>query len=191
VAAAYRTHRRIVFDGDGYAAAWEQEASARGLLNLRTTPDALPYFTKPETISVFEKYEVLNARELHAREEIFTEQYAVKLNIEAETAAAIARTLLLPAAVRHLALVAEAGVDSLVAETRGLVDEFVTAIRALETVNAAENQEDEPPAVWATYMRDKVIPAMDAVRDVADRLEKIVADDLWPLPKYSEVLFIK
>jgi glutamine synthetase len=146
---------------------------------------------RPETIAVFEKYEVLNERELDARYEVFTEQYAVKLNMEAETAAAIARTLLLPSALRHLALAAEAGVDSLVTETRGLVDEFVTAIRALEAVNLKENQEDEPAAAWAVFIRDNVIPAMDKVREVADKLEKIVADDLWPLPKYSEVLFIK
>jgi len=134
---------------------------------------------------------VLNERELEARYEVFTEQYAVKLNIEAETAAAIARTLLLPAAVRHLALLREAGVAELITETEGLVGQLVTAIRALETVNAAENQEDEPPAAWAVFIRDNVIPAMNKVREVADTLEKIVADDLWPLPKYSEVLFIK
>jgi glutamine synthetase len=189
---SWAAHKRIVFDGDGYSEAWHKEAEEqRGLLNLRTTPDALPYFVRPETIAVFERYEVLNERELEARYEVFTEQYAVKLNIEAETAASIARTLLLPAALRHLALLKEAGVGELVAETEALVGEFVTAIRALETVNAAENQEDEPPAAWAVFMRDKVIPAMESVRDVADRLEKIVADDLWPLPKYSEVLFIK
>jgi glutamine synthetase len=181
-----------VFDGDGYSDAWHTEAEEqRGLLNLRTTPDALPYFVRPETVAVFEKYEVLNERELDARYEVFTEQYAVKINIEAETAAAIARTLLLPAAMRHLALAREAGVADLITETESLVGEFVTAIKALETVNLAENQEDEPPATWAAFMRDKVIPAMNDAREVADKLEKIVADDLWPLPKYSEILFIK
>ncbi|HMJ03507.1 MAG TPA: glutamine synthetase type III, partial [Conexibacter sp.] len=189
---SWAAHKRIVFDGDGYSEAWHKEAEEeRGLLNLRTTPEALPYFVREETIAVFSKYEVLNERELGARYEVFTEQYAVKLNIEAETAAAIARTMLLPASLRHLALLREAGVADLITETEGLVAELVAAIRALETVNAAENQEDEPASVWALYMRDKVIPAMDAVRAVADQLEKIVADDLWPLPKYSEVLFIK
>ncbi|MGN6188631.1 MAG: glutamine synthetase III family protein, partial [Conexibacter sp.] len=189
---SWAAHKRIVFDGDGYSEAWHKEAEEqRGLLNLRTTPDALPYFIKPDVVSVFEKYEVLNERELHARYEVFTEQYAVKLNIEAETAASIARTMLLPAAARHLALLKEAGIGELVAETETLIGEFVSAIRALETANAAENQDDSTPAAWAVYMRDKVIPAMNTVRDVADRLEKVVADDLWPLPKYSEVLFIK
>jgi glutamine synthetase len=187
----WHEHKRIVFDGDGYSEEWHAEAEQRGLLNLRTTPDALPYFTTPETVAVFTKYEVLNERELHAREEVFTEQYAVNLNIEAETAASIARTLLLPAALRHLALTREAGIGSLVSETEALVGEFVTAIKALEEVNLAENQEDEPPAVWAAYMRDTVVPAMNTVREIADKLERIVADDLWPLPKYSEILFIK
>ncbi len=144
---SWAAHKRIVFDGDGYSEEWHKEAEEqRGLLNLRTTPDALPYFVKPDVVSVFEKYEVLNERELHARYEVFTEQYAVKLNIEAETAASIARTMLLPAALRHLALLREAGVGDLISETEALVGEFVAAIRALETANLAENQDDEDAA---------------------------------------------
>ncbi len=189
---SWAAHKRIVFDGDGYSDAWHKEAEEeRGLLNLRTTPDALPYFVKPETIAVFEKYEVLNERELEARYEVFTEQYAVKINIEAETAAAMARSLLLPAAVRQLALVREAGVAALVTEIEPLVEQFVTAIKALEAVNLKENQDDEPADTWAKFIRDNVVPAMNEVRAIADRLEKIVADDFWPLPKYSEILFIK
>jgi glutamine synthetase len=188
---SWSEHKRIVFDGDNYSEEWHQEAERRGLLNLRTTPDALPYFTRPEAVEVFSKYEVLNERELEARCEVFTEQYAVKLNIEAETAASIARTLLLPAALRHLALLRDAGVPELVSETEALVGEFVAKIKALETANLADNHPDEHADTWAAYMRDTVIPAMDDVRDVADRLERIVADDFWPLPKYSEILFIK
>lgn len=189
--ASYKAHKRIVFDGDGYSEEWHNEAAQRGLLNLRTTPDALPYFVAEDTVKVFEHYNVLSERELESRYDVFTEQYAVKINIEAETAASIARTMLLPAALRHLALVKSAGVDELTTETQGLVDEFVAAIKALETVNLKENQEDEPPAAWARFLLDSVIPAMDKVREVADKLEKVVADDLWPLPKYSEILFIK
>ncbi|MDW5594367.1 glutamine synthetase III [Conexibacter stalactiti] len=188
---SYAAHKRVVFDGDGYSEEWHNEAAERGLLNLRTTPDALPYFVAEDTVKVFEQYRVLSERELESRFDVFTEQYAVKINIEAETAASIARTLLLPAALRHLALLKSAGVESLTSETQTLVDEFVTVIKALENVNLKENQEDEPPAVWANFLRDSVIPAMDAVREVADKLEKVVADDLWPLPKYSEILFIK
>jgi glutamine synthetase len=189
---SWGAHKQIVFDGDNYSEEWHEEAEQqRGLLNLRTTPDALPYFVRPETKQVFSKYEVLNERELEARYEVFTEQYAVKLNIESETAASIARTMLLPAALRHLALLREAEARMLIGETETLIDEFATRIKALETANLADNQPDEEPAEWAGYMRDTVIPAMNAVRDIADQLEKIVADDLWPLPKYSEILFIK
>jgi glutamine synthetase len=188
---SWSEHRGIVFDGDGYSEDWHREAEQRGLLNLRTTPDALPYFVRDATIAVFERYEVLSERELESRYDVFTEQYAVKINIEAETAASIARTMLLPASLRHLALLKSSGVQALIAETEKLVDEFVVAIRRLEAVNLKENQQDEPASTWAAFLRDNVIPAMDEVRDVADRLEAVVADDLWPLPKYSEVLFIK
>jgi glutamine synthetase len=188
----WAAHKQIVFDGDNYSEEWHQEAEhQRGLLNLRTTPDALPYFVRPETKAVFSKYEVLGERELEARYEVFTEQYAVKLNIEAETAASIARTMLLPASLRHLALLREAQVGTLASDFATLVEEFDAAITTLENANLADNQPDEEPAEWAAYMRDTVIPAMTGVREIADRLERIVADDLWPLPKYSEILFIK
>jgi glutamine synthetase len=186
---AYSAHRRVVFNGDGYSEAWHKEAEERGLANLRSTPDALPWLIEKETIGLFKHYKVLSERELEARYEVFNEQYAVKLNIEAETAASIARTMLLPAAVRHLEQLRGAGVEALIAETSGLVDRFVDAIHALEAVN--ETHPDVDAHKHALYMRDEVVPAMDGVREIADRLERIVADDLWPLPKYSEMLFIK
>ncbi len=189
VGAAYNDNKQVCFGGDNYSPEWHAEAERRGLYNLRSTPDALPWLVEPSTIAVFEKYKVLNERELRARYDVFTEQYSVKLNIEAETAASIARTLLLPAAARHLAELREAGNEALIAETGGLVDEFVDAIHELERVNA-EHPEVEG-IEHACYMRDAVFPAMEAARAVADRLERIVADDLWPLPKYAEMLFIK
>ena len=115
---------------------------------------------------MFEAYEVLSERELEARYEVFVEQYAVKLNIEAETAASIARTMILPAAVRHLALLKAAGVEPAVAESRRRWSASCgRRSRALEKANLPENQPDEEPLEWATYMRDTVIPAMDAVRE--------------------------
>jgi glutamine synthetase len=187
----WEANKQVVFNGDGYSEAWHEEASKRGLVNLRTTPDALPWIVNKQTIKAFDTYNVLSERELDARYEVFTEQYATKLNIEAETAAHIARTMILPAAVRHLAELREGGVEALVAEFEPLVGELHGAIVALEKVNLKDNQLDDEPMKWAKYMRDKVIPAMDGVRGVADRLEGIVADDLWPLPKYQEMLFIK
>src|SRR3954463_1789002 len=185
----YTGNKQICFDGDNYADSWHQEAEQRGLSSLRTTPDALPWLVEKQTIGAFERYEVLSERELESRFEVFVEQYTTKLNIEAEPAASLARTALLPAALRHLAELRGAGHEGLITETAGLVDEFVDAIRALEERNA-HHPADEG-LEHAKWMRDNVIPAMDAVRDVADRLERIVADDLWPLPKYSEMLFIK
>ncbi|HEX2702055.1 MAG TPA: glutamine synthetase III [Solirubrobacteraceae bacterium] len=186
---SYAAHNRVVFNGDGYSEAWHKEAEKRGLANLRTTPDALPSIVEGSTIDLFKKYKVLSKRELESRYEVSVEQYSTKVNIEAETAASIARTLLLPAALRHLTELKEAGIESLIAETHDLVSEFVAAIGALEHANAEHPHEEG--IELAIYMRDEVIAAMDNVRTAADKLERVVADDLWPLPKYAEMLFIK
>ena len=187
---SWMANKQVVFDGDNYSEAWHAEAEKRGLANLRTTPDALPWLTERQTVAAFKKYKVLSKRELESREEVFTEQYAVTLNIEAETAASIARTMILPAAVRHLNELRAAGLEELIAEVEPVVKELHYAIVKLEDANLAANQPDGAHK-WAKYMRDTVVPAMEDVREIADRLEKVVADDLWPLPKYSEMLFIK
>jgi glutamine synthetase len=187
---AWSANKQIVFGGDNYSEEWHKEAEQRGLANLRTTPEALPWLVDKQTVAAFKKYKVLSKRELESRLEVFTEQYAVKINIEAETAAQIARTMLLPAAVRHLNELKASGLEELVGEVEPLVKELHFALVKLEDANLKDNQPDGAMK-WATYMRDTVIGAMDDVRDVADRLEKLVADDLWPLPKYSEMLFIK
>jgi glutamine synthetase len=187
----WSANKRIVFDGDGYSDAWHKEAEKRGLYNLRTTPDALPWLLDKQTVAAFKKYKVLSKRELESRLEVFTEQYTVNINIESETAAGIARTMLLPAAVRHLNELRIADLEELIGEVEPLIKELHFALLKLEDANLEENQPDSSPQKWAIYMRDTVILAMSDVRDVADRLEKLVADDLWPLPKYSEMLFIK
>ena len=124
------------------------------------------------------------------------EQYVTTINIEGETAASIARTMLLPAAVRWLSTLQSisggAGVARLVEESTGLIDQLTERIFALEEANIGHPEnEDEDPLAAAKYVQSTVIPAMAAVREVADKLERIVPDDLWPLPKYSEILFIK
>jgi len=187
---SYAENKQIIFGGDNYSEEWHSEAEQRGLLNLRATPDALPYLISDDTTSLFSNYGVLSERELESRHEVFLEQYVTKLNIEAETAASIARTMLLPAAARHLTMLLEAQLTELAGEASDLIAEFAEAIKALEAANLAENQ-PEDLTKHAEFMRDTVIPAMGAVREAADKLEKIVADDLWPLPKYSEILFIK
>jgi glutamine synthetase len=178
-----------VFSGDGYSEEWETEAEGRGLQNLRTTVDALPELVTPKTLALFESHDVLSEREMEARYEVQVEQYSAKLNIEAETAATMARTLIMPAGVAQLNRLVAAGLDAAAAETKGLVEELYEAILALEKLNATEGELHE--ISYAGFLRDEVIPAMAAVRTVADKLEKIVADDLWPLPHYSEMLFIK
>ncbi|HEY5318039.1 MAG TPA: glutamine synthetase III, partial [Solirubrobacteraceae bacterium] len=188
---SYAANKQIVFGGDNYSEEWHQEAEQRGLLNLRATPDALPYLITDDTLTVFSNYGVLSQRELESRYEVSLEQYVTKLNIESETAATMARTMILPAAVRYLALLRKGGVSSLATETEELVNEFIESITALEEANLPESQEEDELLEVAKYMRDTVLPAMGTVRASADKLEKIVADDLWPLPKYSEILFIK
>ena len=187
----YAANKKIVFGGDNYSEEWHSEAQERGLLNLRTTPDALPYLISEETETVFSNYGVLSPRELESRYEVFLEQYVTKLNIEAETAAAMARTMLLPAAARHQALLLSAQLPELASEIEALISTFVDAIKVLETANLEESQPHDDLLKHGEYMRDVTIPAMEAVREAADKLEKVVADDLWPLPKYSEILFIK
>jgi glutamine synthetase len=191
---AWSGHKRIVFDGDNYSEDWHAEAESRGLANLRQTPDALPWLIEPATVEVFERYEVLSERELESRYEVFLEQYTTTINIEGETAAAMARTMLLPAAIQWLRVLSEAGnsvgVTRLEEELIGLIDEFVDAVLALEAANRSHPDTGDVME-GAKYVQSAVIEAMAAVRAVADRLEKIVPDDTWPLPKYSEVLFIK
>ena len=189
---SYAANKQVVFGGDNYSEEWHTEAEQRGLLNLRATPDALPYLISDDTETVFSNYGVLSERELESRYEVLLEQYVTKLNIESETAAAIARTMLLPAAARHIALMRSAELSELVSETDALVASFVESIRALESANREDSHPQSADLLAeANYMNDTVIPAMAAVREAADALEKVVADDLWPLPKYSEILFIK
>jgi glutamine synthetase len=186
---AYTESKKVIFGGDNYADEWHQEAERRGLKNLRTTPDALPEVLAEQTVQAFEKYEVLSHRELESRFEVWSEQYTIRANIEAETAASMARTMLLPAAARHVALVEAAGLDVQAAEARSLILEFAEAIAALEEANSYPDGVEGLDL--AIYARDNQMTAMERVRELGDQLEKTVADDLWPLPKYSEILFIK
>ena len=191
----WTANKRIVFSGDNYSDEWHTEAEERGLANLRQSPDALPWLIEPSTVEVFGKYEVLSERELHSRYEVAVEQYITTINIEAETAASIARTMLLPAAVRWLATLegvnGGTGIARLTEETSGLVDRVHGRdLRARGREPSTTRGRLRPRAPPSTS-RPTVFGAMDAVREIADKLERIVPDDLWPLPKYSEILFIK
>ncbi|HXV53797.1 MAG TPA: glutamine synthetase type III, partial [Solirubrobacterales bacterium] len=188
---SYEANKGIIFGGDNYDEAWHAEAEKRGLKNLRTTPDALPEVIAPQTIAAFSNYDVLSERELESRYEVWIEQYIVKANIEAETAHDIAKTMIMPATLRYLATidaaqVAETGIGG---QTKELVVALAAAINKLERANVYPD--DVEGMELAIYARDSQLAAMAEVREVADRLEKVIADDLWPLPKYSEILFVR
>ncbi len=185
---AYSANKQVCFDGDNYDEAWHAEAEQRGLKNLRTTPDALPEVLADQTVAAFENYKVLSKRELESRYEVWVEQYAIRANIEAETTYSIAKTMILPAAMRYMSLIKESGVEGVLSETKVLTEELVNALGQLEQANADPGLEGLD---WAIHARDKQIAAMEKVREAVDKLEKVVADDLWPLPKYEEMLFIK
>ncbi|MEM7786538.1 MAG: glutamine synthetase III [Bacteroidota bacterium] len=193
-----REHTKIVFNGDGYSDEWHTEAvKDRGLLNLKTTPEALATLTDAKNVALFERYDVLSEAELESRKEILEEQYALTINVEAATTESIAKTMALPAAVRYLQDLGEAaeavedlGLDvSGTKETAKSVVDQVNALRkALAALakarTAAHKAKDEAKA-----MKDKVIPAMTKVRAACDALEQEVPSDLWPLPTYREMLF--
>ncbi len=191
----------IVFNGDNYTDDWHAEAERRGLLNLKTTVDALHHMLDEKNIKLFEKFSVLSEAELRSREEVWIEQYFLTINIEAETTESIARRMIMPAAVRYLkelTEVAHAGAD-LNLEVDGVTDiarrvadyinRFQTAVGHL----IDQNKELGGDTVHekAEHMRANVIPAMQEVREMSDRLERIVAHDLWPLPTYKHMLFVK
>ncbi len=186
---SYAANKQILFSGDNYDEAWHEEAEKRGLKNLRTTPDALPELISSQTVVAFDRYKVLSERELESRYEVMLEQYVINTNIEAETAADIGRTMILPASIRYLQLLDEADVESASKTLKGLIGELVVALDELDHANSypagAEGM------ALAEHARDKQLAGAERVREVVDKLEKQVADDYWPLPKYSEILFIK
>lgn len=193
--------KHIIFNGDNYSDEWVTEAESRGLLNLRSTMDALPTIVDEKNTALFEKYGVLSPRELESRYEIFVEQYFMTINIEGETAQHMGQTMILPAAARYLHDLLETAerADELGLKTEGvmktarrvneLVDRLTDALDAL----AEQNQELGGDDVFskAEHMRANIIPAVNEVRDVADLLERIVPDDQWPIPAYRDMLFVK
>jgi len=192
-------HSAVVFNGDGYSAEWHAEAEKRGLANLKNTPAAVPALQKPEVIELFDKYRVLSPRELHGRYEIYLEQYVKSVKVETGITAKLARTAILPAALRYLSQVASAlsaskaagltGDFKVAGKLSGLIADLEKTVETLEGLNSDVPHGDTLKE--AQYYSDKVLPGMLKVREVADALEGIVADDLWPLPTYQELLFIR
>jgi glutamine synthetase len=190
----------IVFNGDGYSEAWHQEAAKRGLLNLKSSVDALPQLESKEIKELFSKYNVLSERELDSRFEIYLEQYCKTVYSEANLTLEMAKTMIFPAAIRYqnelastcanLKLVGyefdTATLDKVTELVKSLQDSISVLSMALSKTGHGGGAHKA-----AEYCSTDVLPAMAMVRKYADELESWVADDLWPLPTYQEMLFIK
>jgi glutamine synthetase len=196
-----KENKRIIFNGNNYAKEWETEAGKRGLLNLKNTVDALPQLVTKDVIGIFEKYKVLNERELHARYEIMVEQYNKTINIEGQLMVLMANRYVLPAALEYLKQVGQSvaavkagggttseGKKLLVMLTK-LTDEFKRRTDKLQ--KALDHEGDGSAEKHAKHFRDAVIPAMTALRETGDALEIVIPHGLWPLATYREMLFIK
>ncbi len=191
-------HGAVIFNGNGYSEEWQTEAEQRGLKNLRTTVDALPELISPEAIELFSRYQVFTDPEMHSRYEIGLEQYVNTVGVEARSILELGNTVILPAAVRYqtevatnLAALKAVGVEPDLASLEAVsapLGSLRSGLAVLAEALAAETPHD--PLAEATYTRDVVLPAMAAVRTAADTLEGLVADDLWPLPTYQEMLYI-
>ena len=193
--------RPIIFGGDNYSEEWHAEAARRGLLNLPTTLDALDHLCDEKNVALFTRYGVLTETELRSRHEIWVEQYFKKVNIEAETTETIARTMVMPAAAAYLKDLTQAlsAATALGLPAAGLqqtaeeLGEAIDALRAAIEKLSVQNRDLGGDEVHekAVHMRDHVIPAMNAVREAGDRLERLVTHDQWPMPTYREILFVK
>ena len=196
-----RETKTILFEGDNYASEWHEEAERRGLLNLRTTVDALEKMLDEKNVELFTRTNVLSKTELASRHETWLEQYYLTVNIEAQTTQSMAETMILPAAVTYVkdlivALergrkvdVRSKGMADTARRVAGLIDDLSGSIQVLRDANTAELEEDGH--VRAIHIRDNVIPAMQEVRYACDRLERVVPNELWPMPTYREMLFIQ
>ena len=186
-------HAPIVFNGNGYSEEWHMEAEKRGLPNLKTTVDALPQLNTPETIKLFDKYNVLTPRELKSRYEIYLETYVKTVLVEAKLVVKMGKTIILPAAIRYQAELSSAAAASgpakkLLGEVSGYADKLDSSLVSLEKALAHESSAVDAEA---KHLKDEVLPLMLSVRGAADSLESVIADDLWPLPTYQEMLFIR
>ncbi len=199
LSAIIKEHGAVVFNGDGYSAEWHAEAERRGLPNLKTTVDSIPVLEQKEVIELFDKYKVLSPRELRSRYEIYFEQYCKSVSVEAKLVQDMAKTMILPNVLRYQRELAEGALavkavnlpvdTALLQELTSLTSTFATRIATLD--KALSHHGADGLAKEAAYFCDTVLPAMRGVRDAADTLEGLVANDLWPLPKYQEMLFIK
>jgi glutamine synthetase len=193
-----KEHGSVVFNKDGYADEWQTEAAERGLPNLKTTLDALPELITEESMELFGHYGVFNHREMHSRYEIALEQYILSINVEAALTLEMGNTIILPAALRYQTELAQ-NVSTLTAigqeADTATLDEVSASVKSLRAGIATLRSElssngSDTEEKHAEHAQKGLLPAMLAVRAAADSLESLVADDLWPLATYQEMLFI-
>lgn len=196
----YKKHKRIIFNGNGYDGAWVEEAEKRGLYNLKSTPDALPYSVKPENIALFERQHVLNKEEVLSRYEINMEEYTKIINIEALTMLDMAKKDILPSVSRFTKTLLETisskkalGIDAsyeegFVQKISSKLKEAYTALEDLDSKTKTFSEiEDFEKAAF--YVRDEIIPAMDALREPCDVMETLTDASEWPFPTYGKLLY--
>jgi glutamine synthetase len=195
-----KQHKRIVFNGNNYSQEWQKEAGKRGLLNLKNTVDALPEIIKPEVVKTFERFKILSERELHARCEVNLETYCKTINVEAQLMVLMANRYITPAALEYqrrvadsVAAVKAAGSPSkegkkLLGHLVNLLDQFRAQTDKLA---ASLDHSSSSTEKHAKYMRDTVVPGMATLRELGDQIELMIPHQLWPLPTYREMLFIK
>ncbi len=196
-----RDNKRIIFNGNNYSREWEKEAGKRGLLNLKNTVDALPQLVAKDVVAIFEKYKVLNDREVHARYDVMVETYNKTVNVEGQLMVLMANRYILPAALKYQKEVAQS-VSAVKAAGGKSVEgkKVMTGIIKLTDVlkrrtdklaHALEHEGNGSAEKHARHFRDVVIPAMTALRETGDALELQIPHESWPLATYREMLFIK
>jgi glutamine synthetase len=193
-------HSAVVFGGNGYCEAWHKMAvEERGLLDLRTTADALPFLKEPHIEELFERVGVLTAVELESRFDVYAEQYINSIEVEAQLVVSMAKTIIYPATVRYLTDLAT-GIASLSTIGISLEQEIAEKVTMLlksmmdmvsKLSAAMEKHSFATTEEHMQHFAQTIRPLMDKVRKYVDALEGLVADDLWPLPTYREMLFIK
>jgi len=195
-----KQHKRVTFQGDNYSAEWHKEAARRGLPVMQDSVDAFPILFDKKNVELFRKYGVLSKVELDSRTHIAVEKFVKQLVIEAETMIVMARTQILPAAIRHQTILAGAVAATEAAgaktpETRASLDEYLGVMvrfrKALTALEKTAVHHDDDPMKHAVQIKQKVRPAMAELRAVVDLLESTVDAALWPLPTYREMLVLK
>ena len=197
-----RDHRRVIFNGNGYTAEWEEEAAKRGLPNKKNTPAALPALIEPKNIALMEEFGVLTKVEMESRYEVELEHYSKIINIEALTMLEMARKQLLPAVNSYMSELANTAASKLAvsenisvrSETKTLTKLSADADAMSDAVDTLQDAVDASKALpteaeKAVAFHDNVLPAMDALRAAADDAETICGEDYWPLPSYSKMLY--